>query len=271
MEKTTAQPVESASDRPLRSTFYMLQIVGAVAFILATLFTAWTPSDLAENQSKDFLTFQNSLPEPTLGAGAAVSGQVTPTARTRPRIGIVAGHWGNDSGAVCPDGLTEVELNQNIAVLVQKYLVARNYDVDVLQEFDPLLTAYQAEALVSIHADSCEFFPNEPSGYKVASALGTKRPERSARLTACLRSRYAQATGLPLHSTSVTGDMTFYHAFDEIDVDTPAAIIETGFMNADRNLLEKEPDRAALGIAEGILCFLNNEAVNAPIPTTTAP
>jgi len=29
-------------------------------------------------------------------------------------IGIVAGHDGNDSGAVCPDGLTEAEVNRDI-------------------------------------------------------------------------------------------------------------------------------------------------------------
>jgi N-acetylmuramoyl-L-alanine amidase len=50
--------------------------------------------------------------------------------------------------------------------------------------------------------------------------------------------------------------MTEYHAFYEIEPQTPAAIIETGFMDADRRLLTKHPDRIAQGIVDGLLCFL---------------
>ena len=50
--------------------------------------------------------------------------------------------------------------------------------------------------------------------------------------------------------------MRDYHSFREIAPSTPAAIIETGFMNADRSLLTEHPDRAAQGIVDGILCFL---------------
>ncbi|HSO27574.1 MAG TPA: N-acetylmuramoyl-L-alanine amidase [Anaerolineales bacterium] len=268
MENSTTSPGKSTIVGVLRSTFTMLSIVFVAAVVLATLFTGGASPDQLENTGAQFFAFQDPFPAPSLEPqAAAVEATGTPAARQTPRIGIVAGHWGNDSGAVCPDGLTEVELNQNIAVLVQKYLIARGLDVDVLQEFDPLLTGYKADALISVHADSCEFSANEPSGYKVASALATKRPEESARLTACLRNRYAQATDLALHSTSMTPDMTYYHAFEEVYVDTPAAIIETGFMNADRDLLENNPERAALGIAEGVLCFLNQEAINLPIPT----
>jgi N-acetylmuramoyl-L-alanine amidase len=50
--------------------------------------------------------------------------------------------------------------------------------------------------------------------------------------------------------------MTDYHAFREISPGTPAIIVETGFMNQDRNLLTTEVDRPATGITNGILCFL---------------
>jgi N-acetylmuramoyl-L-alanine amidase len=60
----------------------------------------------------------------------------TITPGPKPRIGIVAGHWGNDSGAVCADGLTEEKVNLRIATLVQQYLIAEGYEVDLLQEFD---------------------------------------------------------------------------------------------------------------------------------------
>jgi N-acetylmuramoyl-L-alanine amidase len=68
---------------------------------------------------------------------------------------------------------------------------------------------------------------------------------------------------MEFHSGSVTGDMTNYHAFNEINSDTPAAIIETGFMNLDREILTQHPDVIANGIASGILCFIRNEDVSA--------
>ena len=57
--------------------------------------------------------------------------------------------------------------------------------------------------------------------------------------------------------------MTSYHAFSEIDENTPAVIIETGFLNLDRQLLTQNPDVAAQGIASGIICFIRNESITA--------
>jgi hypothetical protein len=90
------------------------------------------------------------------------------------------------------------------------------------------------------------------------------------RLTACLRARYGAATGMPIHSTSVTNDMTQYHAFDEIDPNTTAAIIEVGFMNLDRQILEKSPEIPAQGIVSGILCYLRNESITLPTADAAA-
>ena len=198
---------------------------------------------------------------------------ITPTPRINPYVGIVVGHWGdnNDPGAVCADGqLNELQLNQTIATRLEKYLTSESVDVILLKEFDQKLSNFQASALISLHADSCDYINDLATGYKVAAAIGSKRPERSARLASCLRSRYSQATGLPLHSTSVTPDMTSYHAFSEINSDTPAAIIETGFLNLDREYLVNNPDSIAQGVAEGILCFLRNESIN-PLATNEAP
>jgi N-acetylmuramoyl-L-alanine amidase len=162
--------------------------------------------------------------------------------------------------------LTEAEVNQNIATLVQKQLIEKGFDVDLLKEFDPHLTNYQAAALVSIHADSCNYVNDQATGFKVAAALASPDPEKATRLTACLRARYTQATGLPLHSTSVTADMTDYHAFGEINKTTTAAIIETGFLNLDRQFLTEKPNLAAQGIVNGILCFINDENITPYTP-----
>jgi N-acetylmuramoyl-L-alanine amidase len=164
---------------------------------------------------------------------------------------------------VCADGLlTEFQVNQNVATRVQADLEKLGYEVDLLREFDPLLNDYEALALVSIHADSCDYINDAATGYKVAASMANPRPERSQRLVACLRTRYGQVTGLPLHSTSVTDDMTSYHAFEEINPETTAAIIEVGFLNLDRKILTQNQDFIAKGITDGILCFVNNEDIS---------
>jgi N-acetylmuramoyl-L-alanine amidase len=187
--------------------------------------------------------------------------RITATPSPRPRIGLVAGHWGNDSGAVCEDGLTEESINLKIATLVQDMLAKEGYDVDLLKEFDPRLTEYTALALVSIHNDSCDYISAEATVFKVAAAASSLFPEKSNRLTACLSQRYAAITGMTFHYTTVTRDMTEYHAFGEINNNTTAAIIETGFMNLDREILTKHTDRVAQGISNGILCFVRNEDI----------
>ena len=170
-------------------------------------------------------------------------------------IGIVAGHKDNDSGAVCPDGLTEAQINQAIAERVVSRLTQQGMTVDLLGEFDRRLPRYRADAFVSIHADSCQV---DLSGFKVASLEGGS--QASGRLAACLWQSYEAETGLPRHPDTVTYDMSRYHAFREIAEQTPAAIIEVGFMKADRKLLTEQPDRAAQGIVDGILCFLTPQA-----------
>lgn len=263
----------STPNKPARKgMLFHLEVVFAVAAVLATLFTAWTPG--RPNTLFPSLTATNSSlalqPTPTFLPGAP-----TPTLPNPNLVGIVAGHWKNDSGAVCSDGLKEVDLNLNIATQVQKILTREGYQVELLQEFDERLTGFHAAALVSIHNDSCEFINNEATGYKVAAAFATRYPERTASLTSCLRARYGAITGLPVHSTSVTPDMTSYHAFGEINENTPAAIIETGFMNMDRTILTQEPDRIAEGVAAGILCYLRGESVGIATPesnvTETSP
>ncbi|GAB4578307.1 MAG: hypothetical protein Fur0022_10420 [Anaerolineales bacterium] len=192
----------------------------------------------------------------------------TPTPRPRPSLGIVAGHWGNDSGAVCPDGLQEVQVNLIVANLVRDRLIAEGFAVDLLEEFDDRLQGYRALALVSIHADSCNYINDQATGYKVAAALASPSPEKAGRLTACIRDRYFKATGMSYHSGSITADMTSYHAFDEIDPETPAAIIEIGFLNLDRQILTQYPESIADGIAQGILCYIRNEDASNITPET---
>ena len=70
---------------------------------------------------------------------------------------------------------------------------------------------------------------------------------------------------MTFHAGSITGDMREYHAFREIDPNTVAAIIETGFLNLDREMLTQHTEQVAEGVAQGILCFAKNENIE---PTT---
>lgn len=167
------------------------------------------------------------------------------------RVGLVAGHRGNDSGTACPDGLTEVEVNTRIAGLTAERLRRQGMRVDVLDELDARLFLYRADAFVSIHTDSCQA---NLSGFKVAPPDGGS--PASQRLAECLWDEYEAASGLPRHPTTITRDMTEYHAFRKLAPGTPAAIIELGFLGTDRALLVDEPERLADGVAAGVLCFL---------------
>lgn len=235
-------------------------VLGA-AFLVATLFTLWTPGSLVESslearmaQVIDFVpgegeSIMASAPDPE----EDVDWQ---------NIGIVAGHYGSDPGAVCPNNVTEAELNLEIATLVQKRLTDLGYEVDLLQEFDSRLWGYQAAVLVSIHLDSCQYVNEMATGYKVASALSAQNIADSQRLTQCMSTKYGEVTGLPYHAGSVTDDMTYYHAFNEVDPRTVAAIVEAGFMNLDYRFITEETDLVAEGIVAGILCYLNNEPLS---------
>jgi len=180
-------------------------------------------------------------------------------------IGIVAGHSGGDVmdvGAVCPDGLTELDVNLDVAQQVVDGLQAMGYQVDLLEEFDERLYGYQADALLSIHADSCMQIVNATppaSGFKVASVEDSAVPVLEEQLVSCLAQCYAARTGMYFHVNSITPDMSQYHTFYEIDSDTPAAIIETGFMYADRYILTERSDLVAQGIIDGIVCFLEEQ------------
>jgi N-acetylmuramoyl-L-alanine amidase len=170
------------------------------------------------------------------------------------RIGIISGHKDNDSGAVCADGLTEAEVNARIAESVATNLRSRGITTDILSEFDPRLQGYHATAFLSIHADSCEYYNEQATGFKMAGSSYTD----SEALSICVEQAYREATQMPYHSNTITEHMTDYHAFREISPGTPAIIVETGFMNKDREMLTTNADVPAAGITNGIFCFLNN-------------
>jgi N-acetylmuramoyl-L-alanine amidase len=249
------------------STIRAMVIVGAAAVLVSTIFSLWTrPTFFSEefraglNQVQATQRVINIQPTPL------------PTDIHEVRIGIVAGHSGSpqdpnftvDPGAVCDDGLTELQINEGVAREVVTALRRDKYTVDLLTEFDSRLEGYQADVLVSIHTNDCRDYGAAGTGYNAASASSRQTTRgQDERLLNCLISEYGATTGLPRH-TGITYDMSDYHTFREVAVDTPTAIIEIGFMRNDRDFLLGQQDLIAQGIANGIRCFLQPDIYGDP-------
>ncbi len=260
-------PQVKNNNRTPKVTWPVLQSVLAAAVIVATLFTIWTPSSLLAGSLQDRLF--NALHSTGQTEGALMEGM--PADFPINKIGIVVGHKGNDSGAVCSSGLTEVEINNTVATFVQQKLTKLDYEVELLEEFDSRLNNYEAGLLLSIHADSCEYINDTATGFKVAAALSETKADNANRLVACIADRYQEKTGLTYHYQSITTDMTYYHAFNEISPFTTAGIIEIGFMNLDMKILTEKPELIADGIVDGILCYMNNDSVEPTATLSPAP
>ncbi len=182
------------------------------------------------------------------------------------RIGILSGHRNNDAGAVCADGLTEADVNYDIASRVIATLNANGVRTDLLDEFDPRLDSYVATGLISIHADSCDYINDLATGFKVAGSSYTD----SEALSICVEEAYAVGTQMSYHANTITPHMTDYHVFRKIAIGTPAIIIETGFMNLDREMLTTNAQVPADAIAQGIMCFINQSKATAVTASTSA-
>ncbi len=188
------------------------------------------------------------------------------------RIGIISGHRGKsdsgarDPGAICQDEygnsiLEEADINFAVATRVVASLEGMNYGVEMLDEFDPRLNDYRADALVSIHANTCYDFGEYVSGYIVA--ISEARPEfgADAFLRECIAENYGAYVPLE-RSYNLTADMTDNHTWRKIHPLTPGMILELGYMLADQAVLTEDPDLLARAIVDGILCFMEN--VNRP-------
>lgn len=237
----------------------------AIALVLVTVLTLYRRGSLLALFGPTQVQPANTLEPATVMASPILSlpsptprkSTPQPTAKSKhKRVGILAGHSGpqHDPGAVCEDGLYEADINLAVAQKVAAILVDRGYEVDLLEEFDDRLKGYQADGFLAIHTDSCEF--PEVSGFKVAHVTGSAIPEIEDELVECLYQEYGTITGLPRHDFSITPDMHEYHAFLQIAPQTPGAIIELGFMAANRDILTRQQDKLASGIVNGLLCFL---------------
>lgn len=204
-----------------------------------------------------------------------------------PRVGIQVGHWKNadmpdelenlerNTGATW-NGMLEAEVVLVISKLIQDRLQASGIEAELLPATVP--PGYVADVFLSIHADGN--VNTGINGFKFAAPrrdyAGT-----SQTLVDIMYDTYGAATGLRSDG-SVTRRMTAYYAFNwpryefAIHPFTPAVIVETGFLTSpvDRAIILNQPDRAAKGVADAVIAFLQTDNTErAPLPTefTAAP
>lgn len=179
-----------------------------------------------------------------------------PSLPQHPRVVLISGHAGNDSGAICTDAggnttITEADVNKAATQHVAELLRQAGNNVEIFTEFDERLNGLMADVLISLHADSCV----ELSGYKAAHRENAPS-SADVRLLGCTDQHYPAATGLAYQPNTITQDMINYHAFRKIDPSTPALILEMGFLGGDRVLLTDGLDQVAQGVADSVGCFL---------------
>ncbi len=188
------------------------------------------------------------------------------------RVGLQAGHWRSSelpeelavlrtSTGASAGGIDEVDVNVDVARRIAARLRDRGIVVDVLPATVP--PGYEADAFIALHADGSG--NEEARGYKLAAPRRAS-PE-SNRLLAAIGAEYGRRTGLP-RNTAITAAMLDYYAFNSdglehaIDDDTPAVIVEMGFVTKarDRATLSERRDVIARALADGILRYLDERA-----------
>lgn len=247
-----------------------LLVVSFASALMATILSWFTSPEFLQPEMRRNLSValytERPTPTPT----------VAPTPNWAHTIGIVSGHRGPgqfaayDPGAVCEDGLTENEINFAVASEVVVELRKRGYSVLLLDEFDTRLNDFQAAALISIHSNTCRDFGEVVSGFLVAKAAAKPSGGPDDQLANCVGMKYAEITGMAWRP-GATIHMTDYHSFREIHPLTPGAILELGFMRADREMLVNQRSLLARGITEGILCFMEPTDPFGILPATPQP
>jgi N-acetylmuramoyl-L-alanine amidase len=215
---------------------------------------------------------QSPGPNASPGTAGTLRIPVPKTVPTGPRrVGIQVGHWKSDEAPdelrrLIPqtgaewEGVTEVEINLDIAQRVSVVLNSRGIAVDVLPTTVP--PGYVADAVVALHGDSDGV--GQWSGFKMAH--GARRGPHEDALLADVKTTYGAATGLEYDAQHVTRNMTGYYLFNwsrfqhSVAPHTPAVILEMGYVSSDddRALMLDRPDVVAGGIADGILKFLTD-------------
>jgi len=200
------------------------------------------------------------------------------------KVAIQAGHWKQNElppelahlhnrTGTSGGGETEWRVALNVAEMAAKKLRDKSpkYTVEVLPATTP--PGYTADAFVMLHCDGNDK-NHTIRGVKVAHYDLTKMADADDRLVSSLLTEYMKATGMPkAPDTTITQDMTRHFSFTYIDRQTPAAIVEMGWLTTteDQQILVHDQPKAALGIANGILAFFGDSPIGSEDDTKPPP
>jgi hypothetical protein len=182
-------------------------------------------------------------------------------------VAIQAGHWKSNelpdeharlrtSTGAYGGGRSESQVTLDIAQRAARILRGKGLTVEVLPATVP--TGYAADLFISLHADGAS--SSAARGYKVSTRWRSDVAALDAVLVQALEDGYGKTTRMPQNG-SVTRAMRGYYAYStyrgeeyRIGADTPAAILEMGFMTsaADRAVMFNNPDLVARGVVAGI-------------------
>jgi len=185
------------------------------------------------------------------------------------KVGLQAGHWKNDeipdelsrlkgNTGSASNGITEWEVNLKIAQETAKILQTKGIIAEILPTTIPV--DYWADVFVAVHADGNT--DRSVSGFK-AAVPRRDMTGNNKKLLEAMETAYEKNTRLE-KDPNVSRNMRGYYAFGWWRFDhaihpmTPAIILETGFLTnySDRLTIVNRPEKAAAGIAEGIVEFL---------------
>ena len=232
------------------SFFKALVTILFSALLTATVLITFSPGTEYIDRFDPQDTVIDQLPQP--GAGQ------------KKIIGILPGHYGYDSGFQCGaeyNFVKEADVNLRVALMVRDYLEAQGYTVDFLHEYDSGLSNYTALALVSIHTNTCYSDSPALSGFNVTTGGQNIYPSESKRLNDCLTYHYTQNSELNFLGENEAPGENMLYAFDTVNNYTTISVIHTGYLDNDYRTLSEKTASLAKGIADGIICYVENDTV----------
>lgn len=231
-------PPEGKS-KPVFSTGRVLQTIGLVALVLASVFTLWNPYKLFTED------------EAAQANQAAISDEQAAT------IGILVGHWKIDSGSVCENGIVEADVNEAIANQISIKLNALGYPVKLLSSNDLDLVNYRGPALVALFCGSCDEQTGNKSGFTIGTTLSASDLNTSNALAVCMGEIYQSSTKLDFSYEIISPNHAAYSIFEMVNPQTPVIYLEMGSLLYDQSVLIENSEKVANGIVNGILCFFD--------------
>ena len=241
---------DQPQSRPEFSVSNSVQTVISIGLVMATLLTLWNPRKVFNSSS---LTTLLEAEATQSALDAELKGDPSK------QIGVLAGHWEDNPGEVCADGVIESDVNYDIATRVVALLEEEGYQPELFSEYDLDFLNYEGAAFIALYSGSCAEDPLPSSGFAIGGSYDATNPDEIDNLATCISKEYQDGTSLPFTYEVINADHTSYHIFRDISSVTPAVRLEMGSLKTDRQVLIDQAQSTAEAIVSGIMCYLENK------------